>query len=281
MKSETIKYKTPITYYGGKQNMIHDLIPMIPPHKIYCEPFFGGGALFFAKTPSFLEVINDKNDNLINFYYQCQMNFEKLAAEIDNLLYSESIYKRAKHIYNGTISADDLERAVATFVVFNMSNNGSAIAGWKFDNGTDGSHIGKIFLHDRRNFCPWLKKRMEAVQISCRDALTVIKQRDSCDTFFFIDPPYIGASQGHYSGYTPEDFTLLLQLLSTIHGQFLLTCYDNNMLQDYITKNHWHVQHKFYTRSLAYRYQSGLKKQETIVTNFSVLQTQELELFRF
>lgn len=57
--------KTPITYYGGKQQMASTILAMIPSHKIYCEPFFGGGAVFFAKGASFLEVINDKNDLLV------------------------------------------------------------------------------------------------------------------------------------------------------------------------------------------------------------------------
>ena len=41
--------KTPITYYGGKQTLLKYLLPLIPQHKLYCEPFFGGGAVFFAK----------------------------------------------------------------------------------------------------------------------------------------------------------------------------------------------------------------------------------------
>lgn len=32
--------KTPISYYGGKQSMIKDIIPLIPKHNIYVEPFF-------------------------------------------------------------------------------------------------------------------------------------------------------------------------------------------------------------------------------------------------
>ena len=53
--------KTPITYYGGKQSMLSIILPMIPEHNLYCEPFFGGGAVFFAKEPSKIEVINDTN----------------------------------------------------------------------------------------------------------------------------------------------------------------------------------------------------------------------------
>mgnify|MGYP000216877373 CR=1 FL=1 len=59
--------KTPITYYGGKQTLLKYLLPLIPQHKLYCEPFFGGGAVFFAKPKSDVEVINI---NYINEAYE-------------------------------------------------------------------------------------------------------------------------------------------------------------------------------------------------------------------
>jgi DNA adenine methylase len=39
--------RTPITYYGGKQNMARIIVPLLPPHRLYCEPFAGGAAVFF------------------------------------------------------------------------------------------------------------------------------------------------------------------------------------------------------------------------------------------
>lgn len=41
--------KTPITYWGGKQNLAALILSIIPDHTTYCEPFFGGGAVFFGK----------------------------------------------------------------------------------------------------------------------------------------------------------------------------------------------------------------------------------------
>ena len=55
------KMKTPISYYGGKQSLLKHILPLIPEHRIYVEPFFGGGAVFFAKEPAKVEVINDHN----------------------------------------------------------------------------------------------------------------------------------------------------------------------------------------------------------------------------
>lgn len=43
--------KTPLSYYGGKQRLADTIVSMIPPHKIYIEPFFGGGGgLLHKKT---------------------------------------------------------------------------------------------------------------------------------------------------------------------------------------------------------------------------------------
>ena len=104
--------RTPITYYGGKQQLAAKIISMMPAHKIYCEPFFGGGAVFFQKPKSYLEVINDKNDKLITFYRQVATNFEQLAEKIDNSLCSESDYYLAKDYYNGRVPAGDRKSVV-------------------------------------------------------------------------------------------------------------------------------------------------------------------------
>ena len=48
--------------------MITKILPLIAEHKVYCEPFFGGGAIFFAKEPAQVEVINDTNKEVVNFY---------------------------------------------------------------------------------------------------------------------------------------------------------------------------------------------------------------------
>ena len=45
---------------------------MMPTHKVYCEPYMGGGAVFFAKGKSYCEVINDIDNRIITFYEVCQ-----------------------------------------------------------------------------------------------------------------------------------------------------------------------------------------------------------------
>lgn len=268
MKEDTIKYKTPLVYYGGKQRIADWICSMIPKHRIYCEPFFGGGAVFFTKAPSFLEVINDKNECLINFYLQIQNHFENLAAKIGTTLHSESMYYRARDIYDGRIQVDDLEKAVATWLVFTQSRLASAKAGWRWDNGTDGSHYGIVDFHNRQNFCPWLQKRLSKVQISCRDALQVIRNRDTADTFFYLDPPYPDTNQGHYGGYTFDDLEDLLRCLQNVKGKFALSNYPSPLIDHYVQLMGWHIYTMKMKKDSNMARQKGAEKVEILVTNY-------------
>lgn len=74
--------KTPISYYGGKQTMLKHLLPLVPEHNLYTESFAGGAALYWAKEPSPVEVLNDVNGNLINFYRVLKNDFNALSMKI-------------------------------------------------------------------------------------------------------------------------------------------------------------------------------------------------------
>lgn len=72
--------KTPLSYYGGKQTLAKIILGLIPPHRLYCEPFLGGAAVFFAKEPAKVEVINDTNGELVNFYRVVKTSVRRLST---------------------------------------------------------------------------------------------------------------------------------------------------------------------------------------------------------
>lgn len=78
MKLEGGRLKTPISYYGGKTNLLNKLLPLVPKHKTYTEAFCGGAALFWAKEAVELETINDANGRLMAFYRAVKYRFDDL-----------------------------------------------------------------------------------------------------------------------------------------------------------------------------------------------------------
>lgn len=227
---------------------------MIPLHKIYCEPFFGGGAVFFAKELSYLEVINDTNDHLITFYEVMRDQFEELNEMIQDTLHSESAHLVARDIYHNRIEATKLQIAWAFWVTTNMSFAGSIYGGWKWCNGSAGSHSGRYIRKRRTEFLS-LRNRLQDVQISKKDALEVIQKRDTPKTFFYLDPPYPGACQQHYSGYTMKQFSDLLPILSILKGKFILSNFPSQTLKWFIIQNKWNYK---------------IIKKQNKVSNFSV-----------
>jgi DNA adenine methylase len=261
--------RTPITYYGGKQTMCNEIIPMIPDHKIYCEPFFGGGAVFFSKTPSYLEVINDINDRLITFYTVMKNNFYQLNELIQDTLHSESLHLKAREVFYGRIKSTELEIAWSVWVLTNMSFAGSIYGGWKWDNGSKGSHFGRTTKNKRQYFIQ-LKERLQEVQISKNEALSVIKKRDTKETFYYLDPPYPGSYQGHYRGYSMLEFSLLLNTLNSIKGKFILSNFWSQTLKYHIIKNGWHFKKITKVKNVANLGGSVQYKEEILVWNYNV-----------
>jgi DNA adenine methylase len=231
--------RTPITYYGGKQRIAPTVISMMPKHRIYCEPFFGGGAVFFRKPQKGIEVINDHDNNLINFYLCTQNRFDELRDLIHQTLHSEAMYRHATDVWNGRTEADDIEKAWAVWLITNGSYGGSMNGGWRWCNGIRGGHAGTLIKNKREAFSGNLHQRLLEVQISCRDALSVIRDRDTPETFFYLDPPYPGCNQQHYSGYTHGNLEELLRILTKIKGKFILSNYWSDVLRTYVTENRW------------------------------------------
>lgn len=230
--------KPPLTYYGGKQQLAKLIVSLIPKHNLYCEPFFGGGAIFFAKEPSEIEVINDTNGDLVNFYQQVKNDHKSLEKEIKATLYSREHHQAAKLVLGFPQLFNDTKRAWAIWVIANQSYASKLDSPWGYDRKSNTS--AKRLHVKRSSFTDAYAKRLEKTEIECRDALEVIQSRDSKDSFFYCDPPYFNSYMGHYKNYTKEDFEKLLQLVAAIKGKFLLSAYPSDLLTKYIKKYKWH-----------------------------------------
>ncbi len=116
--------KTPIAYYGGKQQLAGKIVRILaqaPAQKIYCEPFFGGGAVFFARGGAEHEVINDANRNLVTFWKVLQKDFPALKREIDATLHSRDAYRHALVVLENPDMFDKVKTAWAVWTASNES----------------------------------------------------------------------------------------------------------------------------------------------------------------
>lgn len=267
--------KTPISYYGGKQNLVRHILPLFPEHNLYAEPFVGGGAVFWSKQQSNVEVINDTNKELINFYECVHNYFVDLEKMVRISLHSRSIHRDANVIYANPHMFSRLQRAWAVWVLASQSFSAMLDGSWGYDKKKDSTSL-KI-KNKRDSFTEELSIRLQRVQIECTDALRVIRSRDASDSFFYCDPPYFNSDCGHYDGYTKEDFQMLLETLSNIEGKFLMSSYPSPILKEFSKSQGWFTINIEQNVSVANGVtgKGGKKKIEVLTANYDITALQK------
>lgn len=265
--------KTPVTYWGGKQQLTPDILRLIPQHKQYDEPFFGGGAVFFSKQPSEVEFINDVNGEMINFYRILKRNFNELKDEVDCTLHSEFQHRQAKDIYADPLKHPAVLRAWAVWMLSKQSIYAILGNSWCVEINRNRA---EQFQRAKEAFTIVYARRLERTSIFCRDAVNVIQATDTPTTFHYVDPPYFNSDCGHYSGYSAEDFIHLLDVLTALEGKFLLSSYPSSILDEYIVRNNWRTRQMVMNKSAG---GSGGEKTEVLTWNYDENSPKQGNLF--
>ena len=217
--------RPPFAYYGGKSRYTKILLQYVPPHKTYVEVFGGAASLLLAKKPSDVEVYNDIDEGVVNFFRVLRDDDRRarLVKLLDYTPCSRAEYRCCLRTWK---SADDpVERARRWFVVMRLSVGGRFGAGWGYSVTSDKR------VRTFRNSIAALDAvadRFRNVQVECNDFRKILKAYDTPETFFYLDPPYVHDTRSPY--FYPEEMTLddhreLVELLLNLRGQALLSGY--------------------------------------------------------
>lgn len=265
--------KTPISYYGGKQNLISELLKLIPPHIQYVEPFVGGASLFFAKPPSQCEVINDYDLRVANFWEVLQTNFDALQTKIKATLHHEQSHKIARDVLKAPM-VDKVEFAWAFWVQTTMSFSNKIFAGFAFslDHGQEKTTRRMVDDFNKKYFI-----KLRGAQIFNRDALDLIKLKDGADTFFYFDPPYAESNCGHYEK-GKDVYYRLLDVLPTLKAKWLMSSYPSEHLMALRLANGWNHKDIDKNLSVSGKSNAGKRKTECLTWNYK-LESQQSRLF--
>lgn len=208
------KYKYPsLGYPGGKSKIAKKIIAKMPPHKVYVEPFAGASHVFFKKPKAEKNVLNDKNKELIRFF-QIVKN-KKFCCKIED--------NENKHL---RINSKKLKSPCDYIYLNKTSYSSKSFSGkpaYSYDHRYDRRNAeGRTICID--GF------KLNHVILQSQDFRSAIKQNDSRDTLFYIDPPYVKANEKSclygkgFCSVTPEH---VAQAVRKIKGKALIS-YDDH-----------------------------------------------------
>jgi len=203
------------------------------PHTVFGELFCGAASVTFAKErrtvscpTHYREIVNDINDWLITFYRVAKLQKDELLRLIDATLHSQSDYDKAKSILRTSTEHDDLTIAWAFYVQTQMSFANKLFAGWR---SSVISRNEAATWNGKKRALEAALDRLSEVHISSEDAIKCLERWDSPHTLYYVDPPYVGTEQGHYDGYTADDWKNLCDALDNCNSSYVLSCYPQDV----------------------------------------------------
>jgi DNA adenine methylase len=198
---------------AGKRYVVRFLLPLIPEHRRYVEPFAGSAALYFAKEPATEEVLSDLDPEIAFAYRFVQRMTPETLERLKRLYWKNSrpYFEKLK----AREPASDLER-FHKFVYLNRFSYFSKPGRHASYNPHEEGQVFEAFDKFLKG-----KERLKDTTILRAEYQKVIRRYDGPGTFFFLDPPFPGYDQSVGEKHFDEE--RFARVLAGIRGKFLVT----------------------------------------------------------
>lgn len=248
----------PLAYIGGKNAIANQIIATFPTHETYVEAFAGGAQVLFRKAPSKVEVLNDLDGEMVNFFRVCQLHYEELIRYLRFMLVSRKWFDLLLATDPATLT--DIQRAARQFYLQKNSyaglvRNPTIRRSLTHPPGFNPERIPALIEETHQ--------RLARVQIECLPYEKVLVNYDSLSTLAYLDPPYYGRKLYKFN-LDADDFRVMAELLGALRGKFVLSLNDVPEVRA-IFKSF-----KIRGIDLAYTAQkhAGRRYREVLITNF-------------
>jgi DNA adenine methylase len=248
----------PLAYIGGKRRLAPTLVDLLPPHTTYVEPFAGGAQVLFHKSPSKVEVLNDLNGEVVNFFRVCQFHHEELIRYLTHIVVSRRLYELFQRQDPTTLT--DVQRA-ARFLYLQKASFGGKVRQQNYGYRVSDMTFDPTQLPDRLRA---VSARLARVQLECWPYERVLERFDRPTTVFYCDPPYVGFRL-YPQNFADQDFHVLAERLKKLRGKFLLSINEHPVARDAFAP--------FTIRPVAVSYSASghpTRDHELIVANFAL-----------
>lgn len=256
-----------IRYHGGKFRLAPWILKHMPQHRVYVEPFGGGGSVLMAKPRAYAEVYNDLDGNMVNLFrvLRCPRRRALLVEQL-----ALTPYARAEFALALKPSRNTVEQARRTIVLAQMGF-GSAGAtkgttGFRIDTDREYSTAQHMWVR----YPPTLAvvgERLQGVLIENRPAIDVMRAHDGSDVLHYVDPPYLPetrCSRGHQYRHemTIGDHADLLAAVQELRGMVMISGYPSALYTESLSG--WH---RLATSAWASGQRGAVKRTEVLWLN--------------
>ena len=224
---ENTEYRS-VGYYGGKcgygiGKWIAGLLPW-EKHSCYIEPFAGMAGVLLARPPGKIEILNDLNGRVVNWWRVVRDQPDDFGWLIEHTPRSRAEFQWACAAVDDQ-ELPEIRRALAFQILIGQCINAgdNSLAGGSWQRGID-PKANNLFRHRAEEIAA-LAERMRDVQLENIDALALLERTADCDyAVIYCDPPYPTANRSPYA-IGSLDFDRLADLMSQHKGAVAVSGY--------------------------------------------------------
>ena len=245
---------------GNKKRIAQDIIKHFPPHRIYIEPFFGAGGIFFYKQRAKYNFLNDLDDDVYNLWNVFFNRREELIEAIELMPYHESLFQHWRH----NKEEEPIRKAIRFLMLSNFGYMGKPET-MAFINDNPIQHIikttKKILIDGGCEFmnCDF-RKVLGKIHLT-RPYLNIPR------SFIYCDPPYLNTGNNYSNSFTEQDTTDLFTMCIDSKAKFAISEFDNPFILDLAKL------HDLNVIKIGERQAMKTRKTEILITNYRTQNT--------
>ena len=211
---------------GNKKKVAKEIQKHFPPHKIYIEPFFGAGGMFFNKPKAKYNIVNDLDSDVFNLF-QVVMNQKD---ELEKAFYMMPFHSDLLEYWKKNKEVDTIKKALRFLFLSNFTylGNGGILrfGGSRFTSKNNYLNlINKTFdlLFDVQFNNKDFKVLFNSISLDDRS----LRKGESSKTFIYNDPPYQNTDDNYSHSFTKQDLIDLIEVNIETGCKFAISEFDN------------------------------------------------------
>ena len=211
---DDVEKRQPFGTFGGSFHYAKRIVPLIPEHTTYVEPFAGAAAVLYAKEPSAKEVIADLDDDVVFLHRSIKSMTAETVEKLRRFEWTctKESFEKARDL----TPRGDLDRFYKLVFVRTHAR----------DCRPDGTHPARNHLGSTTDPEKFLgaAERLKDVTILKQDYRKTVERFDGPETFFFVDPPYPGEWYDKDAAVDVDEF---VEVLAKVRGRFIAVLNDS------------------------------------------------------
>jgi DNA adenine methylase len=227
-------HRPALAYLGGKWAAAPWVLKHFPPHRVYVEAFGGGGSVLMRKEPAKVEVYNDLDEEVVEFFRVLRdpLGSRELLRGLRRTPYSRSELLRA---YQHSDNAVERARRLAVRSMMAFHPDAIFFTDKTFQSGSGKRNLAANWRGYVHNL-PRITARLRDVIIENKDAVKVLRQFDGPAVLHYVDPPYVRSTRASDARYRHEmndaQHLELLATLRSLAGFVVLSGYDSALYSE-------------------------------------------------